>query len=54
VNIKYLIQKLVDDEWVNQESMGSFSSEIEANEMIYKSIENKSDFWTDYRVIQYV
>jgi len=54
VNIKYLIQKLVDNEWVNQESMGFFSSEIEANEMIYISIKNKSEFWTDYRVIQYV
>jgi hypothetical protein len=54
VNIKYLIQKLVNGEWVNQESMGSFSSEIEANEMIYISIKNKSEFWTDYKVIQYV
>jgi hypothetical protein len=54
MTIKYLIQKLVDGEWVNQESMGFFSSVIAANEMIYISIKNKSEFWTDYRVIQYV
>jgi hypothetical protein len=54
MSIRYLIQKLVDDEWVTQESMGFFSSEVAANEMIYISIENKSKFWTDYRVIQYV
>jgi len=54
VTIKYLIQKLVDGRWVNQESMGYFSNVIAANEMIYISIENKSEFWTDYRVIQYV
>ena len=53
MSIKYLIQKLIDGRWVNQESMGFFSSEIEANEMIYISIKNKSEFWTDYRIIQY-
>lgn len=54
MTFKYIIQKLIDGEWVNQESMGIFVSEIAANEMIYISIKNKSEFWTDYRVIQYV
>lgn len=49
---KYLIQKREDDRWIDEIDIGLFDSIEDANDEIFMMVENKSDFWTDYRVVQ--
>jgi hypothetical protein len=49
----FYIQKKENDSWKTIQDCGFFNTTIEANEKIYNILENKSDFWEHYRVLQY-
>ena len=48
--MRFIIQKKIDNRWVDDLELGQFNNAIEAYEKIYVSIENKSDFWNNYRL----
>jgi hypothetical protein len=48
--MKFTIQKKIDNKWVDDLELGQFDNIIEAYEKIFISIENKSNFWNNYRL----
>lgn len=48
--MRFIIQKKIDNGWVDDLELGQFDNVIEAYEKIYVSIENKSDIWNNYRL----
>jgi hypothetical protein len=53
MKIAYYIQEKKDDEWIDRKELGLFASIDVANEKIYFTIENKGEFWTHYKVVQF-